>query len=311
MQRLGFSEILERQRKRGDQSDQDRMQWFDYVNPWFIELAERLNVDAYRLHRKMGAANWSAGVLVSAIDYYGSGWWDAMHRAIAVERARAEAYAAKGAQKSVGPKLFRDLTDDVLMELVPKRLRSVVESYAGDRGVLLVGPTGCGKSVTAVALARKVGRERYLRHGRAVSDCRASQRRNREARRGGGDVHHDPDKRERPDPPWNGVCWRSATSLSLARREHPLGQGEAPVVEQAMAAALLVIDDLGWEPRQDTTCTDVLAYRYDAGLPTIVTSGEVPEVLSDRYGAALIRRITETRGVKGVLANLFPKEESE
>ena len=293
---------------RGD--DYARTLFFERAHPSFIAFAERHGFDAYNLSRAMRKANWRTRELQAAVDYYGESWPAAMQRAIETERRNLDAFARLAAQRAIGPKSFRGLADGDLLTHVPQRLRSLVGSYAGDRGVLIVGPTGCGKSITAVALARRVAALRYVENGKAVGDVDAARA---HARRG-----YQPPSREGeffeattrppPPPPWNGVCWRSATALSMARREHPLGKGEAPAVEQAMVADLLVIDDLGWEPKQDTVCMDILAYRYDAGLPTIVTSGETPADLAARYSAAAIRRITETEGVKGVLANLFPKE---
>lgn len=95
-----------------------------------------------------------------------------------------------------------------------------------------------------------------------------------------------------------------AAALAAARRCHPLGEGEPKLLVDAPEAALLLLDDLGQDERRDNVMMDVLDARYDAGLPTVCTSGFTLEQLSERYGQALVRRITETNG-KGRIVNLF------
>lgn len=129
---------------------------------------------------------------------------------------------------------------------------------------LWLGVTGCGKSTAAAWLFRKLV---YI----GVT--------------GGGE-------------PWElaaRMSWFKATELSGARREHPLGHGEAPEVREAASASLLFLDDLGWE--RDTSATsDVLALRYEAQLPTIATSGKTRDELSEFYGAAVVRKLLQPRG---------------
>lgn len=70
---------------------------------------------------------------------------------------------------------------------------------------------------------------------------------------------------------------------------------------------LLAIDDLGWEtPATVPAVRELLAVRYAAGLPTIVTSGCTLPELRERYGDAVVRRIVEARGQRGPVIDLHP-----
>lgn len=91
------------------------------------------------------------------------------------------------------------------------------------------------------------------------------------------------------------MAWFKATELASARREHPLGQGEAPEVREAISASLLFLDDLGWERDTSAVC-DIIAERYEHGLPTIATSGKTRDELSAYYGAAVIRKLLQPLG---------------
>ena len=84
--------------------------------------------------------------------------------------------------------------------------------------------------------------------------------------------------------------------LSLARREHPLGEGEAPDVRRASAATLLVLDDIGWD-KDTQIVSEVLHARYEHSLPTLLTSGRTVEQLDATYGPAVLRRFGESGGV--------------
>lgn len=68
---------------------------------------------------------------------------------------------------------------------------------------------------------------------------------------------------------------------------------------------LLAIDDLGWEtPATVPAVRELLAVRYAAGLPTIVTTGLTRAELRERYGDAVVRRIVEARGQRGPVIDL-------
>jgi hypothetical protein len=82
--------------------------------------------------------------------------------------------------------------------------------------------------------------------------------------------------------------------LAGARGRHPLGQGEAPLVREAMGATLLVLDDLGSEVGDHrNVIADVIFHRHNEELPTWITTGWTPEQLMERYGSQVVRRVVE------------------
>lgn len=149
----------------------------------------------------------------------------------------------------------------------------------GSPNLVILAPTGAGKTRTLSAIVR-----RLLRIG---------------ARNGG--------------PAWDfasGIVVSHAAELALARRNHPLGRGEAPEVTQAIEASLLVVDDLGWD-RDPTTLRDILEQRYRRNRPLIAASGMTKPELTVHYGAAVLRRIRERDGQKEPPIDLHPKQEPE
>jgi DNA replication protein DnaC len=80
-------------------------------------------------------------------------------------------------------------------------------------------------------------------------------------------------------------------TLANARRRAPIGQ-EAPLVDLATRTALLVLDELGFEPEAEEIFFVVDA-RYRAALPTVITTGRPIEWVKDNYGAAFFRRLIE------------------
>lgn len=88
-----------------------------------------------------------------------------------------------------------------------------------------------------------------------------------------------------------------AVALGVARQQHSLGAGEAPLVRQAIGAPLLVLDDVGQELEAGSSVVAyVVQHRYDDARPTVVTSGLRPEQLAQRYGAGVFRRLVEAIG---------------
>ena len=103
------------------------------------------------------------------------------------------------------------------------------------------------------------------------------------------------------------VCWLRAMSarreveglfidayaLSNARRNARLGE-EAPLVEAALEAAILVLDDLGSEPVVPSSpIAEIVHARHASVKTTLVTSGFGLDALEARYGGGSFRRLAE------------------
>lgn len=164
------------------------------------------------------------------------------------------------------PRFIRTVPAAELFERVKEpELRESARAWRWDAGTRLwLGATGVGKSTAAAWLFRRLVYQGVT---------------------GGGVAWESAARME----------WFKATDLANARREHPLGQGEAPEVREAVSASLLFLDDLGWERDTAVVC-DVLAVRYESGLPTIATSGKTRDELSAYYGAAVIRKLLQPLG---------------
>lgn len=153
------------------------------------------------------------------------------------------------------------------LEFVKKcepRIRQALGNWKRGSGHLaLLGPTGCGKTIGLVAAAAR------------MLDVAA---------RAGG-------------KPWGfarRIGFTTAARLARARREHGLGEGDAPLVQRACSFSLLFLDELGYlDGDRDTTVAEVICERDYRNLPTIVTSGLTAAGLDDRYGAATVRKLTE------------------
>lgn len=85
----------------------------------------------------------------------------------------------------------------------------------------------------------------------------------------------------------------SAFALAKARGNAPIGS-EAPLVERALGAPLVVIDELGGEdPRYASAVAEVIYERHGNGLATWITTGvDAPKVAS-RYGGGIARKAFE------------------
>jgi DNA replication protein DnaC len=136
--------------------------------------------------------------------------------------------------------------------------------------LVLLGPTGVGKTITGVAFAHKI-LERALSLDVPPEFVRLAK----------------------------GLRFMVGRDLANARRLHHLGEGEAPAILEAQEATLLVLDEIGYEATRgmdgtpDTAIFDVLDARYRAARPVVVTSGLTKAKFSARYGAALMRRLEE------------------
>jgi len=158
-----------------------------------------------------------------------------------------------------------------------QQLREAANWWHWNRGnLVLMGPSGCGKSTAAAIVVRRMVDRGVAEGGFCWTDAL-------------------------------GIWWFAAGELERARREHPLGQGEAPEVVKACSARLLVIDDAGWD-RDPAPVSHVLDQRMQSARPTIITTGLTPGELSGHYGAAVIRRIVEAGGRKARVVDCFAPE---
>lgn len=86
-------------------------------------------------------------------------------------------------------------------------------------------------------------------------------------------------------------AYADAINLAYARRLHPLGEGEAPKVLQAMSAEVLFLDELGAEEGIDQTIQQLVRMRHRK--PTIIATPHDAQTLLARYGTGIARRIFE------------------
>lgn len=150
-------------------------------------------------------------------------------------------------------------------EILPTRvarLDAIVEAQAAVGGpVLFVGPKQSGKSTLAAAVYHEIA---------------------------------DVASRSEPGSARNirglGLQWASALSLCSARKQYPLGSGEAPDVAIALSATVLVLDDLGAEA-DPTACTDVIFARFETNKPMIISTGLDSVQLETKYGKGVAARI--------------------
>jgi hypothetical protein len=160
------------------------------------------------------------------------------------------------------------------LECVPsERLRAIAQRYNprehGSMGLL--GPAGCGKTVTAAAVATRLCTEAVDAYGGAERDSSKLE--------------------------WAArILWTTAAELCSARRQHRLGEGEAPTFKRAETAPLLMLDEVGQEIADDRWLLELLDVRYASGLPTLSTSGLTRAQLEGRYGSGTLRRLVEPNG---------------
>ncbi len=153
-----------------------------------------------------------------------------------------------------------------------KELTAFARGYHPKQGsVLLTGKTGTGKTSSVVAMLHRVREAEIARVLAGPLDSPPSQ-----LLRG-----------------LRGLLWTDGFALTKARRENPLGRGEAELVQQAMSRYLVILDELGFEASHDTVIAEIINARYVEGLPVIVTTGLTRAQFAARYGDAVLRRIIE------------------
>lgn len=89
------------------------------------------------------------------------------------------------------------------------------------------------------------------------------------------------------------VMWTTARTIATASAYAKLGE-EPPILVAARGAGLLVVDELGTEAdRFGATVADVVMDRHDLRRDVWVTTPHTGAQLAERYGAGLVRRLTD------------------
>lgn len=134
-----------------------------------------------------------------------------------------------------------------------------------DGSALYSAPTGVGKTLCLLALAMRL----TARLSRPIEDEAAAAF-------------------------LSGLRFVTSAELVTAAARHPLGSGEPPLIRSAATASLLLLDDLGTERTdRDRILSEVIDRRYMANKPTVVTTNLSERELRERYGASLLRRLTD------------------
>jgi len=94
-----------------------------------------------------------------------------------------------------------------------------------------------------------------------------------------------------------------AYKLGVARIQHPAGHGEPEMVELAIRAPLVLLDDLGSERDHAMNAVpDVIFERHAENRPTWITTGLTRDQLVKRYGPGVVARIFERAKVIRIAA---------
>lgn len=175
--------------------------------------------------------------------------------------------AAKAAIMSkalaVLPKWATRAPDHERRAAIHQKLLRQVDIWDGKRSLVILGPTGLGKTTALVELAFQ-------------------------------GIAHEIDPLR-----WVAPAFHKATELTQAWRTTKLGEDaiDAPCVTTAKGCPLLFIDDIGQEPSDPQAALMGIAdTRYDKGLVSVVTSGLTLDAFMARYGDAFIRRFMDAGG---------------
>jgi hypothetical protein len=163
------------------------------------------------------------------------------------------------------PRFTWGLAEPRLAQLVGVEVVAQARTLFGAERIVFAGAAGSGKTSLAVALLRE------LYESAVKPDAKPALVRRAE-----------------------GAMFASAYDLSKARARHPLGHGEAPLIDAALRATTLVIDDLGSErDGYQSAVTEVLYERHAECRTTWVTTWLDAAKARERYGDGIARRIFE------------------
>ncbi len=253
--------------------------------------AEWLGVERETLVGWLRFARWTPERLLAELQ--NEGWAKRLKEELDdAARVKAEAEAGNSLK---GPAAiqYRRFADLVGMIQDP-RLAALAVNYDPDKdgGRLVLGPTAVGKSVTGMAVSRRL-------HETDLVD---------QLRRQLGIVPTERTDYQRHSLKRGVTYWCRAQDLPIMRLQTPLGEGEAEGIRYAKSRWFLWLDDLGWESNRagaGDVVTEVIAERYDSGLPMYVTSGLTLEAFTEKYGDAIVRRIVEAGSKPGAVVNLW------
>jgi hypothetical protein len=259
---------------------------------------ETSGLERSELKRRVSRANWTENALRNHLAE-NPDWLavlDADVIAADAERETKRDETIRGSVRYVfraGPVAMAIMPAAARLACIPKQFRWVAEKYdpAEHGGLAVIGATGTGKTMSVVHAVDRLltaffsNNVREMRHGSQHGE------------------RYDIAFSVQEGSPYS---WFRAVDIGKARKQAPLGDGEVEIVTKAVDAQVTIIDDLGWEDERDTAIAEIVAERYDAQRPTIITSGLTAEQIAARYSAAFLRRIIDG-SPKGRIVNAFPK----
>lgn len=175
-----------------------------------------------------------------------------------------------------GPPCFWGIPDEVAGAKIHSRIGAVIGTWSNNKPLLLLGPTGSGKSLGAAMIIRRLVRMQPI-----------------DRTNDGFPIYRKP-----------AIFWANAVHLAHADKRHKLGEGAPDAVKSAIDADICVLDDILWGSR-DEALLEVVSGRYNAGVPTIATAGSSFADVMARLGEAVLRRLLECRGESGTIVDLF------
>lgn len=163
--------------------------------------------------------------------------------------------------------------DELLARVHVEPMHAAVQRWEwGSPGLVLLGLTGAGKTSAAAWLVRRLVADAYQTGSGFDSATR--------------------------------IRWVHAARVADAIREWPLGSGTPPIIRQCERAALLIVDDAGWDV-DPAPLSKIFNTRYEHTKPTMLTSAKKPDALAEHYGAPVIRRLLESAGSRALVVQAW------